>query len=196
VTVATKSDFSEFYCCAEWHISRFKWAKEAAALIYPWALRLCNSGEKRMFRASVAQAAEFFRIGMRTAQRAFEYLREAGVFILIESGKDNYEASTFEILTHQEWAAENPGQCTIKYDNGWAATEDKLGPGLFTLSGGKIKFKPFQIHLYRKTISDEYVIKLAFSRWYPEYRDQQQGRKWRNAVGYEFGQYLKSIVVN
>lgn len=191
-----KSEFSEFHCCAEWHIAQFRWASGAAALIYPWALRLCNSGDKRIFRASVAQAAEFFGLGMRTAQRAFEKLKDAGLFILLESGKDNYEASVFQILTHQEWAAKNPGQCTTKYDNGWAATEDPLGRELFSLSGGKVKFKPFQVHTYRKTVPDSELIKMVFSKWYPQHSGQQQGRKWRNAVGYEFGQHLKSIAVN
>jgi hypothetical protein len=133
---------------------------------------------------------------MRTAQRAFENLKNLGLFVLIESGKDNYEASVFQVLTHQEWAARNPGRCTTKYDNGWAATEDSLGRELYSLSGGKVKFKPFQIHTYRKTVPDAEMIKLAFTKWFPAHGAQQKGRKWRNAAGYEFGQYLRNIVVN
>jgi hypothetical protein len=140
----------------------------------------------------VAQAAAFFKIGMRTAQRAFENLKRLGFFVLLESGKDNYEPSVYQILTHQEWAAKNPGKCTVKYDNGWAEQEDPLGPRLFNLSGGRIKFKPFQIHSYRKTGLDGTLIEEEFASWYMIENSKHTGKKWRNAVGYEFGQYLKT----
>jgi|SRR5882762_1745483 len=187
----SNQEFSEFYCCAEWHIAQFERASGAAALIYPWALRV--SGETRKFRASVAQAAQFFKVNLRTAQRAVENLKRLGLFVLLESGQDNYEPSVYQVLTHQEWSASNAGKCTEKYDNGWAEQEDPLGPKLFNLSGGKIKFKPFQILTYRKTGIDENLIAELFEDWYPQHRDQHNGKRWRNAVGYEFGQHLKTV---
>lgn len=190
---------SEFHCCSEWHIAQLRKPGiiAAAALIYPWALRL--SGENRMFWASPQQAAQFLGIPLRTAQRGWEHLRKLGFFVLLKSGKTSGEASLFKVLSHREWAAEHPGMCTEKFDCGWKETEDPLAIKLHAIAGGKVKFLPFQIIRYRKSGLSEAEILTLFKPWFDVHqynREQNSGNKkrdWRKHVGYEFGQYLATI---
>ena len=182
-------EFSNFHCCAEWHLARMA---SICALVYPFGLRLSRNSQK--FVCSAKRVAEYFGVSLRTVQRAYRDLRTLGFFVLIESGKDKFEPSVFQVLTHTEWAARNPGKCTEKIAYQWTADGDPLGQSLWAASGCQVQFKPFQVKLYRETGIPEAEIIALFNSWYPVQKEEKWGKRWRKGVGYHFLMYLRQHV--
>jgi hypothetical protein len=179
-------EFTSFHCCAEWHLSRLS---SPCAVIYPFALRISKNSGK--FTGSAGSVGRFFCFSLRTAQRGFRELRESGFFTLIESGKRSFEASTYGVLTHKEWAIQHPGECAEKFSYPWTAEGDHFGQKLWVASNCQVRFLPFQLKTYRDTgISEAEIISL-FEPWYANHKADQQGKKWRKSVGYHFLMYLR-----
>jgi len=181
--------FSNFHCCAEWHLRTLC---ALCALLYPFALR--SSKKSGKFSCSAASVAEFFGVNLRTAQRAFQQLKRVEFFLLLESGKHLFEPSVFRVLTHTEWAEQNPGQCTEKLSYAWTNEGDPLGQALRAASGGQVKFQPFQVRLYRETGIPEAEIITLFNVWYPVQKAEKWGKRWRKGVGFHILMYLRGHV--
>ncbi len=164
----------EFYCGSEWHLAS---CSQAACLIYPWALRI--SKKSRRFRISPKQAAEYFKISPRTAQRGYSDLKRVGLFELLESGKAQGESSVYKPLTHKEWAVKYPGKCAEKITFAWTPENDLLG---------------------QFCSDDETTIKY-FRVWYPEHKKEKEAtgatgrhaRRWRKYVAYNFAESLQAL---
>jgi hypothetical protein len=192
VTKPPREQYLDFHCGAEWHLALMT---KAAALIYPWALRISKKSGR--FRVSPRQAAVYFHVGHRSAQRAYEELLEAGLFELLESGKESGDTSVYKPVKHKEWAEKHPGKCATKIELPWTKENDPLGQELHTITDGRVLFKSFQILAYRKLgFDDETIIKL-FQVWYPQYRAEQEakssGKSWRKSVGFHFLKSLKTM---
>ncbi len=183
---------SEFLCSPEWHIMRLDSAVDATLALYSLAIRLTHAGKKN-YHASVPQLMHHFDRSEATFHRAYGNLRKIGFFILVESGKDNWEPNTFSVLPHDQWAKAHPNQCAVTFDNNWTDGYDPLGIELFNVSGGKVKFRAFQIGWYRNNgLTDEEIVML-FKVWYPAHAKNQKGKKWRNGVGYQFGKRVELV---
>ena len=161
---------SRFHCSAEWHFSRFT-SSRAAALIHPWALRISKNTGK--FSVSATQAANHFNISRSTASRAYTELHESGFFKLLEYGQ--FDSNVYEVLTHKEWCKAYPDQCVIREELPWTAENDPLGSQLWAVSGGKVKFKQFQIDLYRQFSLPDNEIVAVFKEW------REGVGRWRQA---------------
>jgi hypothetical protein len=152
-----------------------------------------NSGK---FVCSAARVAEYFDVSLRTVQRAYHDLRTLGFFVLLESGKDKFEPSVFQVLAHKEWATRNPGKCTEKIAFPWTDDGDPLGQSLWAASGCQVQFKPFQVKAYRDEGIPEPEIISLFSAWYSVQKAEKWGKRWRKGVGYNFRVYLHQHVRN
>jgi hypothetical protein len=177
--------FTNYHCCAEWHLARLH--SPTAALVYPFALRLSKTSRK--FACSAVSVGEFFGLDRKTILRAYRQLTDKGFFELVESGA--FDVNIYRVLLHKEWAAKYPGQCAKKIEFPWAGEGDLLGRRLYAASGGKVKFKPFQIVGYRNTGLKEDKIVALFEEFLPE-----SGRFRSKNVGFQFLKYLKEHSLN
>jgi hypothetical protein len=182
---------TEFYCSPEWHIMRLGSAVDASLALYSLAYRVTRAC-KGKYRGSVPQLMHHFGRSESTFRRAYANLRNLGFFSLIKSGKENWEANVFQVLTHEDWAEAHPNRCAVKLDNNWHSGFDPLSVELFDIADGKIKFRPFQIGWYRQNdLTDEEIV-LLFADWYPPHAIQH-GKKWREGVGYQFGRFVALV---
>jgi hypothetical protein len=181
--------YADFYCSSEWHLASLS---RAASLIYSWALRIQkNSGR---FRVSPGKASDYFRISVRAAARAYAELRNLGFFVLLESGKQKFEASIFTVLTHSQWQKSHPGNCVEKFDFPWSAERDELQKALSAAADGRIPFRTWQVAWYCQTGLSDVEILGEFKMWHLGFQLRQSGKKWRKGAAYHFGQHLKSIM--
>lgn len=176
---------SNFHCCAEWHFAQFK-SSRCAALIHPWALRISRRTGK--FSVSAVQAAAYFQISRSTAIRAYGELADSGFFRLLEYGQ--FDSNVYQVLTHPEWCKEHIGLCAVRVEFPWTIENDPLGQRLWAASGGRVKFKQFQINTFRTLgVPDDDLVTL-FTQW----RDGVG--KWRQPrnVAKHFLKHLRSQV--
>jgi hypothetical protein len=178
--------FSNFHCCAEWHLARLS---PICALIYGFGLRISKKSGR--FTCSAASVAQFLGVSIRTVQRGFQELKSAGFFRMLESGKHSFEPSVYHVLTHLEWAKQNPGRCVEKAEFPWTNECDRLGQALWVASGSRIAFKPFQVNVIRNTGIPEPEIISLFESWYPRHKADKWGKKWRNSVAFHFITFLR-----
>jgi hypothetical protein len=171
---------------------RLTTAVDASLALYSLAYRITRAC-KNKYRASVPQLMHHFGRSESTFHRAYGNLRDLGFFLLLESGQGTWESNVFRVLTHEEWAEAHPNQCAVKIDNNWQDGFDPLGIELFNVSGGKVKFRPFQIMWYRQNgLTDDEIVGL-FNVWYPPHALAQKGKKWREGVGYQFGRWIELV---
>jgi len=181
--------FGNFHCGVEWHLAQLCLI---CALIHPFALRLSRNSRK--FACSAARVAEYFGVSVRTVQRAYRELKNSGFFILVESGQDKFEPSVYQVLTHAEWAARNPGKCVEKIAYQWTAEGDSLGKALWAASGCQVQFQPFQVKAYRDEGIPEPEIISLFSAWYSVEKTKRWGKRWRKGAGFRFLMHLREHV--
>jgi len=162
--------------------------------IYLLALRVSRNSGK--FVAHVRPLAEHFDSSRPVVWRAISDLKESGFFILTRSGKETFEASEYQVLTHKQWTAEHPNQCREKFELGFddKAATDELGRHLYGISGGhQITFRNHRLAWYRKqkplTDAD---IEAEFREWFPRHAAIQKAgsKKWEKSVDYQFGAHL------
>lgn len=178
---------SKFHCSAEWHLAQML---PLCAPVYAWSWRIAKSGR---FSVSEIHAMEYFGCGRTTMVEVYKQLRESGFFRLIHSGKEEFESSIYEPISHDKWAKAYPGRCLQKEPDLTILNNDPLGKDLYAASGAKIKVKDFQIARYRRLGFADYDVVEHFKEWLPKHEANQKGKKWRNAVGFHFGQYLEAL---
>jgi hypothetical protein len=157
--------FSEYHCTAEWHISRMK--SRWALAVYNFALRI--SKESGVFFCSAVGLAEYFGCNERSIRRAYEQLLEAGFFEL--TGQAPFEANVYKAIPHRVWAERNPGQCVTRLASPWSGECDQLGQKLWVVSGGRARFRPYQIKfLKRLGLSEEEIVSEFEAFWFSHSR--------------------------
>lgn len=187
-------NLSSFHCGSEVHLAKRHWL---ALPIYLLALRL--SKKSRIFTANVASLADHFDSNTRAVWQALSDLKDSGFFVLVRSGRSGYEASSYEVMGHKDWASKNPNQCRQKLEFRFDddASTDQLGRTLYGYSGSyQIRFKAFRITWYRKNKSlTDSDIENEFRDWFPKHAEAQKPRKkkWKNAVDFHFGKHLESV---
>jgi hypothetical protein len=172
---------TSYHCCAEWHLAQLRCP--TAALVYPFALRISKNSGK--FACSAISVAHFFGVHRTTVLRAYHQLCKIGFFQLVEYGK--FDTNIYSVVQHRAWAGSHPGGCPEKTNFPWAGEGDPLAQKLYGASGGRVRFKAFQIAEYRTMGLEEREIVKRF--------DEFQGRvgKYRQPrnVGFHFMQYLR-----
>lgn len=100
-----------YFCSAEWHLKRFMGNHlTLAALLYPFALSISHaSGE---FFCSGKRLARYFGCNPTTLYDAIGLLEYLGFFEHIATKTDCRKV--YKVLTHAQWAKQNPGQCAFK----------------------------------------------------------------------------------
>lgn len=176
------SNETAFHCCAEWHLARLK--SPTTALVYPFALRIATNSGK--FACSAISVSHFLGVHRTTVLRAYQELTTLGFFELLEHGM--FDTNIYRVLRHNEWADQHPGLCAVKVEYPWTGEGDPLGQRLYAASGGRVKFKDFQVRAYRATGLEEDTIVELFE----DYRSAEgKYRKARN-VPYHFLVYLRA----
>ncbi len=168
---------SHFHCSAEWHLAKLS---SVCAIVYPFALRISKTYQK--FTCSAKSVAEYFDYEERAIRRAYKELEELGLFVRIETGF--FEANVFKVLTHKDWATENPNRCTTKIEFPWTGEGDPLGQKLWIASGARVKFKEYQIKFLRDLGLPENEIVGEFeSFWAKEYAKTHANQYKTNRKG-------------
>jgi biotin operon repressor len=147
-------EFVEYYCSAEWHLAKLK--SRYASLIYSLALRLSKSSGK--FFGSGVNLGNYFGCHRNTVYKAIDELQDSGLFVLISQGY--FEAKTYHVLTHEEWATKYPNECANKLEFAWSSEDsDQLGKQLYATSGGKVTVLAHQLKALRKTgLTDQQIV--------------------------------------
>ncbi len=172
---------SNFHCSSEWHLARLQCP--TAALVYPFALRISKNSGK--FACSAISVARFLDVHRTTVLRAFHKLSELGFFELLEYGK--FDTNIYNVVLHSDWAQRNPGKCIQKIQFPWSGEGDPLGQQLYAASGGRVKFKEFQIREYRKSGLDDADLVARFN----EFRSGVGRHRQPRNVGFHFLEYLR-----
>jgi hypothetical protein len=109
-------------------------------------------------------------------------LVELGFFVLIEQGF--YTPSVYRVITHNEWAIEHPGCCAEKETLPWSEEKgDPLGVRLWNVSGGKMKYEPYQVKALRKTgLTDDQIAK-AFEEFVTAEHARREEGGWHGRWG-------------
>jgi len=102
---------TNYFCTAEWHLKRCMGDHVTlAALLYSFALGI--SRESGEFFCSGRRLAKYFDCNPTTLYDAIGLLEYVGFFQYIVTLTDGRKM--YRVLTHAEWAEQNPGQCAVK----------------------------------------------------------------------------------
>jgi AraC-like DNA-binding protein len=141
-----------------------------ALAVYNFALRI--SKESGVFFCSAVGLAEHFGCNERSIRRAFEQLLEVGFFEL--TGQARFEANVYTVIPHRVWAERNPGQCVTRLAFPWSGECDQLGQKLWVASGGRAKFRPYQIKFLKTLrLSDERIVSEFAAFWLRQSRNMR-----------------------
>jgi hypothetical protein len=151
---------SSFHCSPEFHL---KDLSPICALVYPFALRVSKKSDR--FAYSATLVARHFGYHPRRVQMAYRELTAAGFFVELEKGL--FEPNVYKVLTHKEWAVSHPNACAIKETMPWEGDTDPLGRELYAISGGRAKFRDFQVKILRECAS-EAEIKSEFQPFWQQ----------------------------
>lgn len=126
--------------------------------------------------------AAYFGVSRWTIARAIDHLVKQGFFEPIN--EDRFHSSVYHVVAHREWAEKHPGQCTLKETLPWSGEEgDQLGRDLWNVSGGKVKYKEFQLKALRNTgLSDDEIVQAFRHLIDNENRRRKEGGwqgRWR-----------------
>jgi hypothetical protein len=174
-------ELSNFYCSSEWHLARLRCP--TAALVYPFALRISKNSGK--FSCSAISVARFLDVHRTTVLRAYHQLSELGFFELLEYGR--FDTNIYSVVLHSDWAERHPGRCIQKIQFPWSGEGDPLAQQLYAASGGRVKFREFQIREYRKMGLDEAELVARFNEFRAGVGKYRQPRN----VGFHFLKYLR-----
>jgi hypothetical protein len=185
----TDPKFADYHCGPEWHLAKLK--SRFAAILYPFAWRI--SKKTKRFYCSAEQVAGHFGVSRWTVLRAINELEELGFFSLIN--KEPFRPSDYTVLSHQDWVKTHPDCCAIRATYPWSGEKgDELGVKLFSLSGGRVKYRPYQLKALRNTeLSDEEIAKQfdLFVRVEMHRRDQGGWHGRWASVRFRFLKWLK-----
>jgi hypothetical protein len=150
---------TEYDCSIEWHLARLV---PLAALIYGFGSRISRKSGR--FFCSAGGLAEYFGYNEKQVRRAFDALVKSGFFIVLE--KRPFTTTVYSVVSHQAWAALHSGRCAARLSFPWSAEGEALGRDLYARSGGKLKFRPYQIGLIRDTGFDDARIGAEFCEFW------------------------------
>lgn len=160
-------------------------------LLYTFALRLAKRSQ--IFSASIPTLAAYFRVNEKTVRAAIQLLVEIGFFERVSS--ESGVSVRYRPLTHKEWAAKHPAECTEKEEMPWSGErQDELGKMLYAISGGR--FKPYVNFLrgMRKTGHSDAAIADHFRTFLQTYQPHDE-RPWAMGLCSRFLSYLRAQTV-
>lgn len=112
--------------------------------IYSFGLKISRKTDR--FYCAATRLAEYFEVHRTAAAKAMRELTALGFFEVVEQEK--FKPTVYRVLTHAEWAEENPDQCCEKIVLDFLDI-DSTGALLHSLSGGRIKYKAYQVQALR-----------------------------------------------
>lgn len=153
---AKQHDEYSYHCSPEWHLAQLRHTP-LAGLLYSFALRISKKSGR--FHGSVLGIAEYFGVGRWKVQRALAALVDLGFFV--RDLQERFTPTVYRVIAHKDWAAQHPGGCAVKAEFPWSTEEgDQLGKRLWNASGGKLKYKMFQLKTLRKTgLTDDQIVR-------------------------------------
>lgn len=176
--------FSEYYCTAEWHISRMK--SRWALAVYNFALRISKTSG--IFYCSALRLAEYFGCNEKSIRRAHEELVGVGFLKLID--RPLFEASVYEPVKHKSWAEMYPGKCVTKREFPWSGDGDQLGRDLWSVSGGQAPFMNHHIKALKKHgFSDAETIS-EFKAFWSSRRHSMKADRFKSKRRLLIGQFI------
>jgi hypothetical protein len=173
-----------FECSEYFHLAELT---RTAILIYGLAFKISKRGERPFF-ASAVTVGEYLNISSSQIRRGLEQLEELGLLELKESGK--FRANIYRVIQHKDWAKSNPGKCCSKEEFPWIGEGDPLGIELWTITGGIVRFKEFQIQAFRKLGLSDATIIAEFQRFWGQSAEKIKARM----VSPSFYKWLETIV--
>jgi hypothetical protein len=181
-----------FHCAYEWHLARLR---PACLPIYVLACRI--TGKQRPangkipenpFFPSAESIGHYLGLNERTVRRGLTDLTEAG-FLKLKSSRP-FCTNTYVVVSHTEWAEQNPGQCAEKVRFPWEGEGSPLGRRLYALSSGRIKPTENVMVGIRRACPDNERLLEHFSQFL-KIPPKREDRAWK--MGIKFLMYLKEI---
>jgi hypothetical protein len=152
---------------------------------------------------SISNLAGYLGYEERAVRRGYNHLRESGFFELIEDGSKSFETNVYRVLSHNQWAASHPGQCTLKVSMPWTGEGDPLGTKMFMATGQRVKPKACEIQAIRKVqedrnLADNTVFEEFEAYFASEYSRRAAGhfKNNRKSIFWGFQKHLKSDVLS
>lgn len=172
---------SHYHCSAEWHLAKLS---PMCAPLYSFALRISRGHEGRFF-CSAVNLAHYFGYDESTIRRALNQLHELGFLQIWRRQK--FQPNNYRVVDHTQWAEAHPNQCVAKADIGWSDGQDLLGQELFVETGGRVKWRQFQIDNLRRLGLSDARVALAFREFY-----KTAGHDWKqSSIPTRFYAWLK-----
>jgi len=85
---------------------------------------------------------------------------------------------------HNKWAAKHPGCCAEKETLPWSGEKgDPLGVRLWNVSGGKVKYQPYQVKALRNTGLTDDQIATAFEEFVTAEQARREEGGWHGHWG-------------
>jgi phage shock protein PspC (stress-responsive transcriptional regulator) len=161
MSMSEDNEFSRYYCSPEWHLARLTHTPFAGPL-YSFMLRVSKGSG--WFHGSAEGVAQYFGVSRWTIQRAMQALVDLG--FLVRVAQAPYTPSVYRVIAHNEWEDNHPGCCAKKETLPWSEEKgDPLGVRLWNVSGGKVKYQPYQLTALRKTGLTDDQIATAFEEF-------------------------------
>lgn len=168
---------SSFHCSEQWHLADLS---PICSLIYSLAYKLSRSKAKARIGlpstlyCSAVSLAIYFGRDPSTIRRGLKELVELGFLIKVDARK--FKPNVYRVLSHEEWANENPGKCAVKLSLPYTDEGDPLGQDLRSISGGRAEFKAYQVAYIRTLgLPDEVILKNFADYW--ENHDKDKSAK-------------------
>jgi hypothetical protein len=151
---------SDYYCTAEWHVTKMK--STWALAVYELALKISEKSGR--FFCSAVSLANYFGCNEKSIRRACKQLAEAGFFELTDQAF--FEPNVYKPVRHKSWAEKHPGHCVTKLEFPWSGECNRLGQALWRASGGQARLGTYQVRfLERLGLSGEEIVSDFAAFW-------------------------------
>ena len=179
MNISKDNECSRYHCSPERHLVPLVRTPIAGPL-YSFMFRV--SKQSGCFHGSADGVAQYFGVSRWKIQRAMQALVDLG--FLVRVAQAPYTPSVYRVNGHKEWAANHPGCCTEKETLPWSAEKgDPLGVRLWNVSGGKVKYQPYQLTALRKTGLTDDQIATAFKEFVTAEQARREKGGWHGRWG-------------
>jgi len=171
-----------FHCSQEWHFTKMK--SKIVFFVYSWGRGL--SFKSKSFYPSAKNIADHLGFCRTAVLAALKEMVELGWAEVLN--KEPGRPVQYRFVSHKEWAAANPGCCTVKDSSPWEHEKhDLLAQRLRNVAGGNVHFLKGQMKGLRESGLSDDQIETAFRAFLE--RNPHKGKEWKR-VYYHFHGHL------
>jgi len=154
------SESYSFECSEYFHLADLS---PICSLVYGLAYKLTKGGDNPFF-ASANSVASYFGRSASQVRRGLKQLEAYGLLEL-RSAK-SFRTNSYRVVSHREWASQHPGRCCEKLEFSYTDEGDPLGRQMWQITGGRVKFQPFNsVYIRKLGFTDNEIIEAFSSFW-------------------------------